>query len=85
MTDIALQIDSLVIEGADPSHKERIVGALEKELTRLFSEKGAAREMAVKGDVAKIDAGALKGNPAGRPGVIGTRAAQNIYRAIRSE
>jgi len=82
MTRIELKIDNFVLEGIDPRHRGRVVSALEKELTRLFMEKGAPQSMSQGGDAAEIDAGALKGNPPGRPGLIGEGVAQLIYKGL---
>ena len=77
--NIELQIDELVLQGFPPGNRHRIARAVERELTRLFTEQGAPPSLSQGVSLAQIDGGNFTMAPNTSAASIGTHIAQTIY------
>lgn len=75
--NVELHIEELVLHGFPPDH--RIGDAVERELSRLFTERGVPRWLVQAGEVAHLDSGAFEMAQGEDPAVIGTRVARTVY------
>lgn len=77
--NVELRIEELVLHGFPPGDRRRICAAVERELSRLFAERGVPPSVARGGDTPHLDAGAFEMLEGAGPAVIGTRVAQTVY------
>lgn len=77
--DIELHIDELVLQGFLPGNRHRIVQAVERELTRLFSEQGAPPSLSQGGSFDQWEGGTFTMAPNANATSIGTQIAQTVY------
>lgn len=76
---IELHIEELVLNGFEPAHRYAIGEAIERELTRLFTEHDTPPAITHNFETARVDGGPLPINPDSSPEVIGARVARAIY------
>jgi hypothetical protein len=76
---IDLQIDELVLHGADPGNGDRIAAAVQRELARLFGARGVPEALRVDPGRAQVDAGAATPPTDASPETLGVHAAQGVY------
>ena len=76
---VELHIEELVLHGFEPAHRYAIGEAIERELTRLFTEHDAPAAITYDGEIAHLDGGTFQIDPDSRPETIGARVAQAIY------
>jgi hypothetical protein len=79
---VELHIEELVLHGFNPANRYAIGEAIERELTRLFTEQGAPSAITHDGEIEHVDRGALHIDPDSNPEVIGARVARAIYGGI---
>lgn len=77
--NIELNIDDLVLHGFAQSDRYLIGAAIERELTRLFAERGAPSLLAESGDFSRLEGGAFEATPGAKPAAIGAQVAQAVY------
>jgi len=77
---IELHVEELVLEGFAPAERHAVADAFERELSRLFAERGlpAAREGA-GGASFDVDAGSVRLAPGTRAGAAGAQLARAVY------
>lgn len=80
---VELHIDELVLHGFAPGDRYRIGDALERELTRLFSEQDVPAAITNGGEIAHLDGGTLRLGPDLNPDEVGVRVARAIYGGFR--
>jgi len=80
---LALHLEELVLHGLAPGDRHRIGEALQRELTRLFTEQGLPGRLARGGTVARLDGGELTLTPGTPAEVVGVQVAQAVYRGLR--
>ena len=80
--NIELHIEKLVLSGFAPGDRYRIGAAVERELTRLFTERGLPPALARGSAAARIEGGAFDVVSGSRPDQIGVQVAQAVYRGF---
>lgn len=78
--NVEVRIEELVLRGFPPGEKHRIRDAVERELSRLFVERGVPSSMADGGEISVSDAGTLRTDQGA--GEIGARVAEAVYTTI---
>ena len=76
---LELHIEELVLHGFAPGDRHRIGAAVERELARLFAERGVPPLLAQGGEVARLEGGAFEVAADARPTAIGVQVAQSVY------
>lgn len=84
MTRVVVHIDRLVLKGFPPEHRAALAEGLRQELGRLFTEPDAARQLASRGDVGRLQVSDVRVSAAAVPANVGTQAARGIARGIKS-
>ena len=77
-----LRIEELVLHGFRPEDRQRIVAALNQELTRAFAEQGIPERLLAGGDIDRLDAGSFTAAAGAAPHTIGTQLARALYRGL---
>lgn len=80
---LELHIGELVLHGFANGDRYRIGDALERELTRLFSEQGAPTAITNGRGIARVDGGAFEVTPESSAETMGIQLAQAIYGGLR--
>jgi hypothetical protein len=83
--NVKLHIERLVIEGAAlaPGGKERLLAAVEAELTRMIARDGIAREYRAGGATPALTAGTI-GTPAKDPAQFGAEIARAVHGCLKN-
>ncbi len=79
MKNVELRIDELVLHGFAPGDRHRIGAAVERELSRLFADKGTPPSLARGGSIERLDGGAFEAKPGSGAEAIGARVARAVY------
>jgi hypothetical protein len=77
--NLELNIDDLVLHGFVPGDRYLIGAAIERELARLFAERGAPSLLSASGDFPRLQGGAFEATPNAKPAAIGAQVAQAVY------
>lgn len=77
--DIELYIDKLVLQGFPPGNRHRIAQAVERELTRLFTEQGAPPSLSQGGNFDQWNGGTFTMVSNASAASIGVQIAQTVY------
>ncbi len=77
--DINLHIDELMLPSVNPTDRYRILAAVERELTRLLTERGIGPHLLRNLSAATLDSGKLDTTLDANPEATGVRIAQSIY------
>lgn len=77
--NVELRIEELVLHGFPPCSHHRIGDAAERELSRLFAERGVPPALVRSADTSHLNAGAFEMDPGQRPETIGAQVAQAVY------
>jgi hypothetical protein len=77
--NVELHVEELVLRGFAPGDRSRIGRALERELARLFAERGAPPALSQGREVARLDGGAFEVAPGDGAEVIGAGVARAVY------
>ena len=80
---IELNIDELVLHGFAPGDRHRIGEAVERELTRLLTDRGVPQSLERGGEIASMDGGAFEVAPGSRAQVVGAQVAKAVYGGLR--
>jgi len=75
--NVELHIEELVLYGFP--HDHRISDVVERELSRLFTERGVPPSLTHGGDIPRLDAGAFQINPELGAEAVGTQVARSLY------
>ncbi len=81
--NIELNIDDLVLHGFAYGDRYLIGTAIERELARLFAERGTPSSLAASGDISRLDGGAFEVTPGAKPAAIGAQVAQTVYGGLK--
>lgn len=79
--NVELHIEELVLHGFSPGDRCRIGDAVERELGRLFIERGVPQSVR-GGGLAYLDGGALEVKPGSKAEEVGVRVARGVYGAL---
>lgn len=77
--NIELNIDDLVLHGFAYGDRYLISTVIERELSRLFSERGAPPLLRRDGSFSRFDGGVFEAAPGANAEIIGIQVAQKIY------
>lgn len=76
---VELHIEELVLHGFAPGDRYPIGEAVERELTRLFTEQGVPPTITYQGETGEVDGGLFETDPFSDAEAIGARLARAIY------
>lgn len=77
--NIELHIEELVLDGFEGNDRQGIGEAVERELSRLFTEQGVPPSLELGGGIEKLNGGEFKITSDSSAEVIGARAARAVY------
>jgi hypothetical protein len=80
---VELHIDELVLEGFSAGDRYRIGEALERELTRLFEERGVPGLLTSGKEIDRINGGSFEAAPGARAERVGTQVAGAVYGGLK--
>lgn len=79
---IEIAIDELVLHGLDPSDRDGIREIIERELGRLFAERGMPPEFSRGGQLVQLDGARIEVEAGSRAAAIGVQVAQSLYHQV---
>ena len=79
---IQIRIEELVLHGFDSAKRYAIADAMQSELTRLFSERGASAALWGGGEALSLNAGSFRVTSSMKVETIGSQVAQSIYASL---
>lgn len=79
-----LNIDELVLDGFDDVDRERLGTALERELTRLFTERGVSPALRQGGHAPRLDGGTFNAAPNAGAEALGAQIARTVYGGLNA-
>lgn len=82
---IEIHIDELVLHGFAPGDRQAIASALERELQRLFLDRGTPHLFTADQHIAQMRGGSFEVSPGARPETIGTQVAQAVYGSLKAQ
>jgi len=77
--NVELRIEELVLHGFLPGDHHRIGDAAERELSRLFTERGVPPSLTSGAHTQRLDAGAFEMNPGLGAEAAGEQIARSLY------
>ena len=77
-----LNIEELVLEGLDGVNRAYVGTVVERELGRLFTERGIPPSLAQGGAVESVDGGAFTVAPSADTDALGAQIAQTVYTGL---
>jgi hypothetical protein len=80
--NVELKIEELVLHGFTPRDRDRIGEALERELARLFSERGVPTSVVNGGEIPRLNAGSFNVTAGAKPEMIGAQLALQVYQGL---
>jgi hypothetical protein len=81
--NIELHIEELVLYGFKSEDRAAIGDAVQRELTRLFTEGGPHFSLQRKHQVSRLDGGTFNVKEGSNPATIGTHIAQQVYGGMK--
>lgn len=81
--NIDLHIEELVLHGFSPNDRYAISEAVQRELTRLFSEQGIHPSLRGGFEVERLDGGTFNMKQGAKANIVGTQVAQAVYGGLR--
>ncbi len=80
---IELHIEELVLHGFKPQDRAAIGEAVQRELTRLFTEGGLHSSLHREHQVSRLDSGTFQVKQGSNAAAIGTQIAQKVYGGMK--
>lgn len=80
--NIELHIEELVLHGFSPHQRYDIAGAVETELTRLFTEQGIPSSLKTNMNAPSLNAGTFNMAKESRGKTIGNNVAGSVYKSL---
>ncbi len=77
--NVELQVEELVLRGFAPGDRYRIGEAVERELARLFVERGTPPSLARASGIERLDGGAFEVAHGSKAEAVGVQVAQAVY------
>jgi len=81
--NIEIHIKELVLDGLEPTDRNIFRETVERELTRLFTERGLPSLFASSGEIANLNGESFDTVIGSTPEYIGVQVAQAVYRGFR--
>jgi len=79
---IEIAIEELVLHGLDPSDRDGIREVIERELQRLFAERGVPPHLARSGKIPRLENAAVEVQAGSRADAIGSQVARSLYQRV---
>jgi hypothetical protein len=79
---IEIAIEELVLHGLDPSDRDGIREVIERELQRLFTERGVPPQLSRGSKIAHLDNAGIEVQAGSRAGEIGSQVARSLYQQV---
>jgi hypothetical protein len=79
---IHFHIERLVLDGFPSTDRHLIAGAVQRELTRLFTEHPTPARLTSSASLARLDAGCFATDPAPVPRTVGTQTARAVFEGL---
>jgi hypothetical protein len=76
---IEIAIEELVLNGLDPSDRDGIREVIERELQRLFTERGVPPQLSRGGKIPRLENAAVEVQAGSRADAIGAQVARSLY------
>ncbi len=83
LKNIELHIEELVLHGFEAGDRHSIGEAVERELSRLFTEQGVPPSLERGSRIDSLKGGDIKITPGSSAEVIGARVAQAVYGGLK--
>jgi hypothetical protein len=80
---IELNIEELVLHGFLPGDRYRIGEAVERELSRMLTDRGVPQSLERDGEVASVDGGAINLTAGTTAEDVGAQVARAVYGGLR--
>jgi hypothetical protein len=80
---IHLHIEELVLHGFPSSDRHRIGEAMQRELTRLFTEGRMPPSLAKSAEIDQLNAGSFQTTGTARPEATGTQVARAVFGGLK--
>ena len=81
--NIEVIIEQLLLRGFAPADGPRIAGAVQGELTRLFTEQGVPPKLTRGGEIPRLDGGSFDVSRQGGAEGIGRQVARSLYGGLQ--
>jgi hypothetical protein len=81
-SDIEVYIEELVLHGFAPGERYAIGEMVQRELTRLFAERGMPPSLSQGAEIARLNGGAFDVRPGAKPQTVGAQVARAVYRGL---
>ena len=82
--NIELHIEELVLHGFKPADRAAIGQAVQRELTRLFTEGGLHSSLHQEHQLSRLDGGTFTVKQGSNPAAIGAQIAQQVYGGMKA-
>ena len=79
---IEIAIEELVLDGLDPNDRDGIREVIERELQRLFAERGVPPELSRGGKIPRLENAAVEVQAGSRADAIGAQVARSLYQKV---
>jgi hypothetical protein len=79
---IHLHIEELVLHGFSPGDRHRIGEAMQRELTRLLTEKATPPALAKSSAIDRLNGGTFQMTSAPRPEATGAQVARAVFKGL---
>ena len=80
---LRLHIEEVVLHGFDPRGRYAVGDAVQRELTRLLTERGLPSSLGAAGAAERLDGGAFHAAPDSRPQALGAQVARAVYGGLK--
>jgi len=80
---VELHIEELVLHGFPSSDRHRIGEAIERELTRLFTEERTAPAFAESAEIDRLNAGSFQTTATATPETTGAQVARAVFGRLK--
>ncbi len=81
--NIELHIEELVLHGFPPKDRHLVGEAVQRELTRLLSERGIPSSLSKGGEIARLDGGSFSVKQGSKADAVGRQVAQAVYGGMK--
>ncbi|MGH9508410.1 MAG: hypothetical protein ACRD2M_00605 [Terriglobales bacterium] len=82
---LAVEIEALVLHGFAPGDRHRVAAAVQRELERLFRERGVPPALTASAQFAQLGDATIQAVPGSRSETIGRDVARAVYSAAAGE
>ena len=80
---VRLHIEELVLHGFAPGDRHRIGEAMQRELTRLFTEEGTPPALTKSAEIDRLDGGTFQTTGTAKPEATGAQVARAVFGGLK--